>query len=602
MRPLIVFWFAPVFAIFTLSPAAAQQNQDKKAREAFESACDSFDRGWIDTAAVMFRDFLRDYPKSSHAAEANYRLAATHLLLGQTEEAARIHEVLIREYFDSPWTQLVMQVHFDEKELAKIADEKRVHGLEGSEADLLAATKMYAYCMKRTAAKSAKAVARGEKDDSGEFQQKVLYKQGECQIRIRQAAQGSIAFEHVKEINAENGWGTLAALRLGNAHAFQERMDELIDLGGVEGEESRLYLELIAEHGTSLDKNVRCKSLYYQVLCESALGHEEKCVQLCQQIVKQYPNSTWCVDAAFWLADRHFRKKELELAKAAYLDLASNYPKSPHGEEARRWAGWIDRMDEAWEDVSKAVSGLLGRIEHFDGEFGLRVQVRGPDVKQSLDARVAYQDNSHYLLKAAMGDSAFLLANNRQGCWYWTKGRDQYTHVPAGILLPSPVVQATKSPTGGTQFGIGFADEAKAASKPQLRVDPAVIAEVAEALKHEVHLGIQKRHGPNGPERIFSIEQPDWLRRRLSSLVIRMNDKGELLGIQAKYPDKKEGSWTWDISEVVLGGKLPHGTFDIQVPADARVRQAEEMSWWLLWTDVVQFIEQISLPRTAVKK
>jgi outer membrane protein assembly factor BamD (BamD/ComL family) len=601
MRPWTALLLAGVFASFASLPTVAQQNPEKKAREAFESACDSFDRGWLDTAAALFRDFLHDYPKSPRTAEANYRLAATHLLLGQTEEAARIHEALIRDYFDSPWTQLVMQTHFDEKDLAKIADEKRLHGMEGAEADLLAATKMYEYCMKRCTAKAAKAAARGEKDDSGEFQQKVLYKQGECQLRTRQTAQATIAFEHVKEINSENGWGTLAALRLGNARTFQERMDELINLVGVDGEGYRLYLALLAQHDASLDKEVRGKSLYYQVLSHATLEHEELSVPLCQQLVKEYPNTTWCVEAAFWLADRHFRRNELDLAKAAYLDLANKYPKSPHAEEARRWAGWIDHTDEAWADVSKATIRLLGRIEHFDGEYGLRIQTHGPDVKQTLDARIAFQDNRHYLLKAAMGDAAFLFANNERGGWYWTKGRDQCTHIPTGMPLPSTVVESFKTPAGLSTFGIRFSDDTTAATKPQLRVDPAVIAEIIEQLKHEVHLGIEKRQGPSGPERIYSMEYPDWLLSRLSSLVIRMNDMGDILAIRARYPDKKEGYWTWDITDLVLGGKLPPGTFAVEVPPGTRVRESEQMSWWVAWMDAIQLIVQIGLPRTALK-
>src|SRR5262249_27206709 len=181
--------------VLSVASAVGQQPTESKAREAFESACDAFNRGWTDTAIALFSDYLLDFQKSLWIAERNYRRAACYLLKGDFEKAARVHESMIRNHFDSLWTQLAMQVHFDEKELAKLADERRLRGLEGAEADLAAAAKMYEYCVKRCTEKAKKAAESGEKDTTSELQKQALYKLGDCQIRSHRLATGRSSLE-----------------------------------------------------------------------------------------------------------------------------------------------------------------------------------------------------------------------------------------------------------------------------------------------------------------------------------------------------------------------------------------------------------------------
>src|SRR5262249_54051255 len=150
--------------------------------------------------------------------------------------------------------------------------------------------------------------------------------------------------EKVRELVKDGAWGTLAALRLGGPQLFKERMDELIKLDARGGEECRAFLDLAEEHLPKLSGDLKVKCLFYTALCHDLLN-SDRAIPLYEALVKEHPASAWAAEAAFARAERLYRNKEFAKAKAAYLDMAECYSKSPRAALAREWAGWVDELE-----------------------------------------------------------------------------------------------------------------------------------------------------------------------------------------------------------------------------------------------------------------
>src|SRR5262249_55963661 len=139
----------------------------------------------------------------------------------------------------------------------------------------------------------------------------LLYRLSDCLRRLDQQAQAQAALQQVKELDGDGQWGTLARARLGDARAFSEQMDDLLNLHMADNEELHVFLELAEQHADKLDEEGRAKCLHYRARCQRGLGQDEKSLALSQELMTRYAKSPWAAEAALYVAEYHYSKGEI---------------------------------------------------------------------------------------------------------------------------------------------------------------------------------------------------------------------------------------------------------------------------------------------------
>ena len=80
-------------------------------------------RGYINAAINRYREVVKDYQTTTHAAEALYRLVECYMILGLPDEAVRVAAVLGHNYPGSKWYEKAYAL-MDAKQRTKIMDDR----------------------------------------------------------------------------------------------------------------------------------------------------------------------------------------------------------------------------------------------------------------------------------------------------------------------------------------------------------------------------------------------------------------------------------------------------------------------------------------------
>jgi outer membrane protein assembly factor BamD (BamD/ComL family) len=574
-------------ALLAAGESSLGQEKPKSATqewERFQKACESFNSGAMDAACSALNDFLRDFPKSALAPEAAFKLSAAYGLQGKGAESAQARERLVRDYMNSPWTFYILCTQYDEKQLLGLANERRLKGInEQSNADITAALCIYKVCLDRCNQRANQSpMAKNEVQNTGK---EALYRVGDCLYSLGQEEPFKAIMHQVQAADGDGQWGKLAATRLGDAHAFQERMDELLNLHTADNEELRVFLELADKHAAALDADAQVKCLYYRARCHLGLQEIDKALPLCRQVIDKHPKSPWAAEATMYLAEHHFSKGDAAKAKAMYKELAQKYPDSPRAAQARAWVGWLDHADKNWKEVEDLLADLAQKGNAGKGAFSLRVSRQSGGGGKTLEGRVAFQDAQHYLLSLTIGPAAFLLAKNKDGSWFRLTDRPEVIKTKKGADVPLPQIVAQDD--GQLSFKWGFGDQALPQTGPPVQIAPKAAAAFAGRWKTTFHLS--KEHAPaTKGYNLYRLQQPTWEHQQVTDIEIELDATKKIQEIRITLYNDKAEKFVWVISDLCVGGPLPEKVLNPELAPGLAVHEVEELNPMEIFSGVMR--------------
>jgi TolA-binding protein len=542
----------------------------------FELADQVWKTGAYDVAAEYLAKYLAEHPSSTQAPEAGYRLGAAYLLLGKTAEAKTAFEKLVADHFPSPWAQLALTAHYDEDSLVKLADAKRKRAREARRPEeareALKVLELHAHRFPQGA----------------RSKEEMAYRLGDCSLLAGSESGFQSAMTKVTELDKDGDWGKLAAIRLAGAAAIPGKMDELVRLGAGEHEQDAVFLDLAEQALPRLKGDDLIKCLYYKARCLPQDRKEQR-LELYRRIVKDYPASPWAAECAFWLAEAQFADKEFDKARAAYLDLAAKYPHSPRAAQARRWAGWLGERDATGKELARVLGGLVRRLADARGGFAFRLQAGDSAQGKKMAVRFAYQGrtNDGYL-SIRFGDTAVLLANNKDGFWYQPVGRPELVKAPR-TTLPRPSLVAKTDPANNQlSFGMGVTSDEKAEAASPFQVSADVAPALTALVQAFGHVRVEKRHAGGGPARtviVVQVAAASWDATEPATIEVELGPKDRLAEVRGTWARDGGRTITATIADIVLGDTLPEAAFAVAVPAGVTVRTVEAFNMMELWAD-----------------
>jgi TolA-binding protein len=544
----------------------------------YEKACIRFDNGSFVRASDGLKAFLREHPKSSHAPEAAFKLGAALLLCGKNEEATAAYRKLIGDYFDSTWAKLALVSHFNDKDFLALVDQKYQPARKAKNIhELGKAFQAYQLFLARFPNSQEKGEA--------------VYKAAICAYIAGDMDSYREGMKVLEACDKDGTWGALGRFRMGDAEFFRKGMDELVELdAGLDSE--AVFLELAEKYSGSFTSKEKIKCRFYQARCCGDVKIERR---LYQEIIHQHPKSSWAPEALFWLAELDYSKKRWSRAKARYLELAHTYPGSPRAAQAAKWAACIDTAGKSARELQKIGDQLVQRLSGWnDGlSFCLRKDVanEGP----AWEAQLAYQ-NGEGLLKARLGQSIFVVAQNKKGLWCQYESGCIYK--VKSEVIPShctPSVRCTMDPkteTVSCTWGIGRGE-------PGIDIAPGVVAYTVGLIQKSTHVWTEKRG--NGLAVVF--QYPRWNAQETLTLELEVGPDGAPHGARCAWPEEN-GSTSWiTLTDIKLGERLTEQAFEISIPAGTAVREVEQINQFEAFGHAMNMLGAITGPiQSRLKK
>jgi TolA-binding protein len=554
------------FAVGAAPGAARSEAPEDREAHLLESANGLFDHGPYGAAANTLETFLREFPKSAHAPEAAYKLASTYLLQNKKDQAQKAYQSLVADHPDSPWAKLAVTAHYDADALLKLANDSLAKAREpGRQEEAATALEFFKLYLDRFAA---------EKKNKDE----IVYKMALCLHAVGDEDNARAALEQVRTHDKEGDWGKLAALRLEKSDKpFKDLMDDLMDMGAGD-EPSFLFLERAENQFLSLDAGDRARCLFYKALCLEKVGKSPEALALCRTIPRDYPSSPFAAESALLLADKDFTDQKWDQAQAAYREVAKQYPHSPWGEMARRWADWMDEQDASWKEVEQVIGKLVPAVRDMNAGLSFTLRRIPQTDQKAVEIHLAYQE-PHTNLKLAYGSAGFLLACNREGTWFRLLDQNFILHSKEPMELPAVTGGITVDPdTGDLKFNAGILSDRDQAGQPFSLPDSLPSAAVAHG-KGYLHLHREVRKDGQEKQRVvFHFEY-----------MVRRNDHPDTLDVVVR-PDQtvREINWCsydhdgkemkWSLTDLALGKPLANRALAVSVPAGVQVREVKTIN------------------------
>jgi outer membrane protein assembly factor BamD (BamD/ComL family) len=553
--------------IATLTAAAVGRNDTAGPDRCYEAAEKASQAGAYAEAVTAWQAFVHDFPTSPRAAEALYQLAVACTLAGRQPDAQEAYDRLVKDYFTSPWAQFVLAVHLDADKMGALADRLRGHGCHTHQAAKVEhALNVYQLYRSRFLDGPATASAKKTKNE-------VAYAIADCHRLLGHDAEARGILAQLRDQDKDGKWGKLAALRLGDEHTFQDRLEELIDID--DPDSAQLFLELADKYLGRVKGEQRVKCLFYRAHCLDATERGAEALALYHRIEADYPASPYAAEAAFVLAEELFDKGDVKAAKAAYLHVAQAYPHSARAALARQWAAWADEMASSWPGVEEVLAHLILTASGPFPPLTLTVDCQWGDGKKTLHARLAYRDDRHLLLQLAYGPSGFLIANNAQGAWFQAVDQTSILHAkePVGLPIPGFVVtldQVKKS------LGVNFAcgDQLHGAP-PSIQMPTSLASYTAEKLRSAVHL-----HRLSGPKAqvVYRMQTASWRVAEPATFDLVVDGAGMVRELRCTRVNRQGERTACTLSGISVGEQLPDGVFEFKPPAGTPVREVEQVN------------------------
>lgn len=539
-------------------PADPTYTRVRNERALFERARSYFDENSYGSAASTLKEFIQLYPRSGLVAEAKYRLSVADSFLGRKDEAVNVQEQLVRDHLASPWARLVLTTHFTHQQLRKLADELRLRGKENRD-DALAAAATYKIMLERC----AKDISKPE----------ITYLMAVCLELHGSTTEAHGLYGQLAEGEGNDTWGTLARFRTGDAEKFREGMAELANLEA-NGEEAHAFLELAErfEAGLGDDDFLHCRVLRGK--CLARLHRDEQAVSVWWTTLAEAPRSPWAPECLFWLAEHHYRHKNIARAAEEYRLLLRNYPGSARAAVARRRAEALPSYDDNWAELERLVTAVGVKLAVNQPTFSAKLTCtrRGEEV---FRARLAYQDRSHCLAEAALGDKEFLLLANDEGGWFRLPDEPSVRTTPHGGLFPLPRVQLSFDPaTGDHHFSFASVDGTDGVL---FEIAPDYVASALSEIQQDMHLRRLVRTVSGEKRVVFQLESASSDSVDPNTWEIEVDAAGNIRTISVSGMDRGKlvGCSLFDIR---VGEALPPGTFAAHLPPGIERREVESIS------------------------
>lgn len=123
---------------------------------------------------------------------------------------------------------------------------------------------------------------------------------------------------------------------------------------------------------TALDDFTRIREAYPQTApaaramfmrgwCLYVLERDAEALQVCEQFLLDFPDSTFVPDVHFWLGEHAFNRGDYEKAEQRFARMAREYPDSPRAADAWFWAGRAATARQAYLAANEHFNALMAQ-------------------------------------------------------------------------------------------------------------------------------------------------------------------------------------------------------------------------------------------------
>lgn len=557
-------------------PIGAQEliNPPSREQELWDKAGRLWNVQMVDECVACLKTFTQEFPRSSWAAEASYKLACGELLQNHPKEARQAFDSLVQNHFDTTWARLALQAHYDEGALLELAKELRTQARQ--KADVARATQALAV-LKTRAARFPKA---SDKDQA-------VYLAGDCFRLAGRLGEYQAAMQEVQKSNSGD-WGKLAALRLGDQETFRKQMDELIALGAPDREHLLLFQELAEKYAKQLPSEDQLKCRFLAARCLE----DKQAMDVYRAIVKEYPKTPWAAESAFWLAEHLFKDKQSQRAQAAYRELAKTYPHSPRAAQATRYAAWIDQGNANSAALEKSITRLIERLGNDRFSLGFNLTGESSKLKKSTQVRLRWQGSEQFLLQVHYGSFDCMLASNAKGTWYHLVDNPCIIHSPGHINLPIPRIAVTVDRASGTWNLNGNLASEAGVTTPNIKIDPTIAPMLAKLVTSSCHITHEDRKNAQGQaQSVFVIHNPSWKPEETQVVECVVGPDADLQEIRLLQEAK---GMHLAITDIVICKPLPDSDFDVAVPPGVKTKDVAQFPYLELFGQVMRLYGEAS--------
>ncbi|MBI3262360.1 MAG: transglycosylase SLT domain-containing protein [Acidobacteria bacterium] len=136
----------------------------------------------------------------------------------------------------------------------------------------------------------------------------------------------------------------------------------------------------------------KSEALFFYLSAVRALGEQDTYVELSQQLVAQFPDSSWAEEALNNLGSHYIRINEDDRAADTFAELYQKYPDSRYGDRAAWKAGWWAFKHGRYEETIRLFADAAVRFPHSDSRPAFQYWAARAHEKlgRQADARAAF--------------------------------------------------------------------------------------------------------------------------------------------------------------------------------------------------------------------
>lgn len=563
----------------------------------------AFHSNQLPKAIHVFSRYLQLSPTAQDAPEVAYKLAAAFTMMNQKEQAKKVWNDLVHDYYESSWAQMALHLHYDKNGLEKMFDSFLNEARQNKDA----ARAARAYLL-------LKVYARRFPKELNSHQSKWMYKTALCLELAKTGHQRDSLARAITDPKTDgphklnllhmlckekNDWAKLAALRLGDAEDFREGMVELFRMTGV-GEENRVLFRTLAEkyrgqlHGEDL---ARCR--LYEAYCLGSTKQQEQ-ADIYREIIKNHPQSDVAPEAMLQLSELAYQKADHGTVLQYYDRLTTTYPSSSQAESARKYATWLKQHDECRNVLTTVLDKLIQRVntcKELSLAFTVEADIRS--MSKKLFGRLAF-DGQRISVDARIGEAAFFFAGTDRETVYLLPGQNTLLRSPTKTKIPSAMLNIGLNANKDINLNWNIRTDKQGPSK--FSVDPIVAGIQARKFLTSCHCHITKRkRKDNKSEIVLVMERVRPMSSDIETVRAIIVDNN-LREVQLTYPQEDKKNLTVKFEDIHLWEEIPNDLFVRPQLPGIRVQDVEEINFFQIYSHVMQLVAELQSEYSAAKR
>jgi hypothetical protein len=176
------------------------------------------------------------------------------------------------------------------------------------------------------------------------------------------------------------------------------------------------------------------------------------------------------------------------------------------------------------------------------------------------------------LLKARLGQSTLLVAQNKKGIWYQYEAGCIYK--TKAEIVPSrcaPRIHCTFDPKTETASCVWGASDS---AQPDIDIAPAVVPYTVALIHKSSHVWTEKR----GENTAFVFQHARWNAKETLTLELEVDRSGVIRQAKCTWPEEKDTiSWI-TLADIKIGEPLPQEAFEVTIPAGTNIREVDQVN------------------------